>query len=79
MGDSLDGVFALLRTLQPVAAEVVMLRVVHDLPVNEVAAITGQSEGNVRVLVHRALERLRETIDEGGAAVAAFAPDLRTA
>ncbi len=79
MGDSLDGVLALLRTLQPVAAEVVMLRVVHDLPVNEVAAITGQSEGNVRVLVHRALERLRETIDEGGAAMAAFTPDLRTA
>lgn len=79
MGDSLDGVLALLRTLQPVAAEVVMLRVVHDLPVIEVAAMTGQSEGNVRVLVHRALERLRETIDESGAAVAAFAPDLRTA
>ncbi len=76
MGDSLDGVLALLRTLQPVAAEVVMLRVVHDLPVAEVAAITGQTESNVRVLAHRALERLRRTIEDGGAVGTAFAPDL---
>ena len=77
IGDSLDGVFALLQTLQPVAAEVVMLRVVEDLPVAEVAAITGQSESNVRVLAHRALERLRRTIEEGGGP--AFSPDLRIA
>ncbi len=56
-----------------------MLRVVHDLPVAEVAAITWQSESNVRVIAHRALERLRRTIEEGGNVGAAFAPDLRIA
>ncbi len=79
LGDSLDGVLALLSTLQPAAAEVVMLRVVHDLPVADVAAITGQSETNVRVLAHRALERLRQTLDEAGSAPAALAGDLRFA
>jgi len=79
LGDSLDGVLALLSTLQPAAAEVVMLRVVHDLPVADVAAITGHSETNVRVLAHRALERLRETLDEAGSAPGSRAGDLRFA
>ena len=79
LGDSLDGVFALLATLQPAAAEVVMLRVVHDLPVAEVATITGHSESNVRVLAHRALERLRSTIEERDSIAAACSPALRIA
>ena len=77
LGDSLDNVLALLSTLQPVAAEIVMLRVIHDIPVAEVAAITGESESNVRVLAHRALERLRQAIEEGGTIAAALSPDLR--
>ena len=79
LGDSLDNVLALLSSLQPVAADVVMLRVIYDLPVSEVAAITGESESNVRVLAHRALERLRQTIEEGGAIGAALSPDVRFA
>ncbi len=79
LGDSLDGVLALLSTLQPVAAEIILLRVIHDLPVAEVATITGQSESNVRVLAHRALERLRQSIEDGGNIAAAFSPDLRFA
>ena len=79
LGDSLDNVLALLSTLQPVAANVVMLRVIYDLPVAEVAAITGESESNVRVLACRALERLRQTIEGGGTVAAAFSPDLRFA
>ena len=77
LGDSLDNVLALLATLQPVAAEIVMLRVIYDLPVAEVAAITGESESNVRILTHRGLERLRQAIEEGGTVAAAFSPDLR--
>lgn len=77
--DSLDGVLALLETLRPVAAEVVMLRVVHDLPVSQVAAITGQTEANVRVVLHRALERLRGSIEAGGSLVDALVPDARMA
>lgn len=65
-----------LATLQPAAAEVVMLRVVHELSVAEVAAITGRSETNVRVLAHRALERLRCTLDEAASATSGPAFDL---
>ena len=76
LDDSLDGVLALLNTLQPAAAEVVMLRVVHDLPVAEVAAITGRTESNVRVIAHRALGRLRDSLENGSSADSATVPAL---
>jgi RNA polymerase sigma-70 factor, ECF subfamily len=44
-------------------AEIVLLRVVAGLPVDEVAAITGRRPGTVRVLQHRALRRLAERLD----------------
>jgi DNA-directed RNA polymerase specialized sigma24 family protein len=43
-------------------AEAVMLRVVYDLPVSDVAEVMDRTEGSVRVLVHRGLIRLRETM-----------------
>jgi RNA polymerase sigma-70 factor (ECF subfamily) len=49
---------ALIATLPPDQAEVVLLRVVAGLDVAQVAAITGKVPGNVRVLTHRALRRL---------------------
>jgi RNA polymerase sigma-70 factor, ECF subfamily len=49
---------ALIATLPPDQAEVVLLRVVGGLDVAEVAAITGKRPCNVRVLAHRALRRL---------------------
>jgi RNA polymerase sigma-70 factor, ECF subfamily len=55
---------ALLATLPPDQAEVVLLRVVAGLEVAEVAAITGKRPGNVRVLAHRALRRLAERLGE---------------
>jgi RNA polymerase sigma-70 factor, ECF subfamily len=53
---------ALIATLPPDQAEVVLLRVVAGLEVAEVAAITGKRPGNVRVLAHRALRRLAERL-----------------
>ena len=53
---------ALIATLPPDQAEVVLLRVVAGLEVAEVAAITGKHPGNVRVLSHRALRRLAEVL-----------------
>lgn len=44
-------------------AEIVLLRVVAGLSVDEVAAITGRRPGTVRVLQHRALRRLAERLD----------------
>ena len=54
---------ALIATLPPDQAEVVLLRVIAGLEVAEVAAITGKRPGNVRVLTHRALQRLAERLD----------------
>ncbi|HVW31581.1 MAG TPA: RNA polymerase sigma factor [Acidimicrobiia bacterium] len=47
-------------------ADIVLLRVVAGLPVEEVAAITGRKAGTVRVLQHRALRRLAERLPQSG-------------
>ena len=60
--DSLDRAVALVRRLPDDQAEAVLLRIVGDLDVAEVAEIMGKSEGSVRVLVHRGLHRLREML-----------------
>jgi RNA polymerase sigma-70 factor (ECF subfamily) len=56
---SMDATVARLRQLLPPdQAEVVLLRVVRGLSVDEVAALTSKTPVNVRVLQHRALNRL---------------------
>jgi RNA polymerase sigma-70 factor (ECF subfamily) len=50
--------------LPPDQAEIVLLRVVAGLPVDEVAAITGRRPGTVRVLQHRALRRLADRLEQ---------------
>lgn len=59
---ALEQALALVRTLPPDQAEAVLLRVVADLSVTEVAAIMERREGAVRVLVHRGLKRLAERV-----------------
>jgi RNA polymerase sigma-70 factor (ECF subfamily) len=49
---------ALVADLTPEQAEVVLLRIVGGLSVDEVATLTSRSPGAVRVLQHRALARL---------------------
>ena len=56
---ALDRAIAMVSTLPDNLGEAVMLRVVNDLPIADVAAVMGTTEGNVRVLVHRGLVRLR--------------------
>ena len=59
----------LVATLSPSQAEMVMLRVVAGLDVNDVAALLGKRPGAVRVGVHRALKTLARTLGpdpEGG-------------
>lgn len=56
-----EAVAALARTLSPDQAEVVLLRVVGGLTVEQVAEILGKSPGSVRVAQHRALRRLAKT------------------
>lgn len=45
-------------------AEVILLRVVADLSVEQVAAIVGKRPGTVRVLQSRGLKRLAERISK---------------
>jgi RNA polymerase sigma-70 factor (ECF subfamily) len=51
----------LVRDLPPDQAEVMLLRVVADLSVDQVAEMMGRSPGAVRAIQHRAVERLRRT------------------
>jgi RNA polymerase sigma-70 factor (ECF subfamily) len=57
---ALERALALVRSLPADQAEIVLLRVVADLDVAEVARIVGKREGNVRVIMHRALQRLAD-------------------
>jgi RNA polymerase sigma-70 factor, ECF subfamily len=57
-----EAVRRIVALLPPDQAEVVLLRVVGGLPVEDVAAITGRRSGTVRVLQHRALRRLADRL-----------------
>jgi RNA polymerase sigma-70 factor (ECF subfamily) len=56
-----SAVEALVRGLPEDQAEIVLLRVLGDLDVEQVAGIVGKSKGAVRIAQHRALQRLQET------------------
>jgi len=56
---ALDRAISLVALLPDNLGEAVMLRVVNDLPIADVAAVMGTTEGNVRVMVHRGLASLR--------------------
>jgi len=57
----------LIRTSLPAEhAEIVLLRVIGDLGVDDVARIVGRRPGNVRVIQHRALRRLARILEREG-------------
>ncbi|EWT01998.1 RNA polymerase sigma24 factor [Intrasporangium oryzae NRRL B-24470] len=57
---------ALVRRLPAMQAEVVLLRVVADLPVAEVAKLLGRTPGAVRVAAHRGLQTLATMLSDAG-------------
>jgi RNA polymerase sigma-70 factor, ECF subfamily len=59
MSDPLDDALALVNCLPSDMAEAVLLRIVADMSVSDVALVMNKTEGNVRILTHRGLERLR--------------------
>ncbi len=63
---------ALVRSLPPDQAEVVMLRVIAGLEPAEVALLVGKPVGSVRVLAHRGLRRLARTVGANEPAAAPF-------
>src|SRR4051794_7259926 len=52
---------ALVHTLPVEQAEIVLLRVLGELEIEQIAEIVGKSTGAVRVAQHRALQRLQRT------------------
>ena len=65
-GLSTEEAIALVRRLPPLQAEVVLLRVVAELSVAEVAELVGRSPGAVRVAAHRGLQALRKMVEPTG-------------
>lgn len=61
-----EAVRRVVALLPPDQAEIVLLRVVADLPVEQVATITKRRPGTVRVLQHRALRRLADRLEPLG-------------
>lgn len=61
-----QAVLALISTLPPDQAEIIMLRVVAGLDAHAVARIVGKSPGAVRVAAHRGLRRLATVVNRAG-------------
>ncbi len=61
---STEAALAVIAALPPDQAEIVLLRVVGGLDAAEVGTIVGKTPGAVRVLQHRALERLARRLAE---------------
>jgi len=61
-GEATEAALALVRTLPPDQAEAILLRVVGGLEISQVAELMGRSNGAVRVLTHRGLQRLGATL-----------------
>jgi len=59
---STERAIALVASLPPEQAEVLMLRVIADLDVGQTAEIVGKTPGAVRVLAHRGLRRLHANL-----------------
>lgn len=64
IGFTTDWALSVIATLPPDQAEVVTLRVVGQLDVPEVAALTGKTDNHVRVLTHRGLKRLAKLLGD---------------
>lgn len=60
-----DAAALIASVLPPMAADVVLLRVVGDCSVIEVAEILGVTPGYVRVVAHRGLKALAEHFSRG--------------
>ncbi|MFZ2310923.1 MAG: RNA polymerase sigma factor [Patescibacteria group bacterium] len=44
--------------------EIIVLKFINDLEIEEISDVTGKSKGNVRVLLHRALNALKDLVSE---------------
>ena len=52
-----------IQNIKPVYADVIIWHYVDDLSSKEIAQILKKREGNVRVIIHRALQALKEQLE----------------
>jgi RNA polymerase sigma factor, sigma-70 family len=57
-------VHAVVAKLPPKYRQVVMLRYFDDLQINEISRVLGKSEGTIKSILHRGLEKLRVLVKE---------------
>ncbi len=60
----LQGVLGGLDKLKDEYREVIVLRFLNELSISEISGVLGKSGGSVRVLLHRAMKTLKESINE---------------
>jgi len=54
----------LIRQLKEEYREMIVLKFINELELDEIAVVTGKSKGNVRVTLHRALNSLKSMVEE---------------
>lgn len=52
-----------LQNINPLYADIIIWRYVEDMPNKEIARILNKKEGNVRVIIHRALQALKKQLN----------------
>ncbi len=62
----LELIKAKLPLLKEEYREIIIMKFINDLSLEEIAEISEKSKGNVRVLLHRALNALRELVEQDG-------------
>ncbi|NMA48304.1 MAG: sigma-70 family RNA polymerase sigma factor, partial [Tissierellia bacterium] len=49
--------------INPLYADIIIWRYVNEMPNKEIAQILKKKEGNVRVILHRAMESLKKELE----------------
>lgn len=62
--NDLERIKSKLPLLKEEYREIIVLRFISDLEIEEISDVTGKSKGNIRVLLHRALNALKTLIEE---------------
>lgn len=59
---SLDKIHKHLHNLKEEYREVIVLRYINELEIEEISVVTGKSKGSIRVTLHRALQALKDRL-----------------
>lgn len=62
--NDLERIKSKLPLLKEEYREIIVLRFISDLEIEEISDVTGKSKGNIRVLLHRALNALKTLMEE---------------